>query len=45
MNINKIIEMMTELGYELQDGEAYCSFKIVINNCRKKEYYFKEVRP
>ena len=37
-----IFTAIERLGYEQQEGEAHCSFKIVLNNCAETTLYFKK---
>jgi len=37
-----IFTAIERLGYKQQDTEAYCSFKIVLNNCAKTTIYFRK---
>ena len=42
MAYEKITKGMMLMGYEQQSEESYCSFKVVINNCKETELYFKK---
>jgi hypothetical protein len=44
MNIGylELITKMESIGFKVQEKEEYCTFKIIINNCRESKLYFRE---
>ena len=40
--LKDIFAAIEECGYKQQEKEAYCNFKIVLNNCRNTTLYFRK---
>ena len=42
MNVPNLVFHLSKLGYEQQVDEEHCDFKVIINNCKETEFYFRK---